>query len=170
MSDSVSGLILFSEVADLAAFDSNTRASSSSLKCCDVAIQMLVEFKTMKKKGLLAAHLEKTFFIPKKKRSNLSISLSISKRRTDLLAFCIPKKKRSNLVSQMMMKRKRSGEQDDQIPRLKRRRAITGDDLGQEMKNMISSHVPLWSFQRKSPLRFSLIKLHLSAARTTAVS
>nr|XP_011464688.1 PREDICTED: uncharacterized protein LOC101300725 isoform X1 [Fragaria vesca subsp. vesca] len=152
------------------------------------ATQVLVELKILKKKGLLAV-VENKLLIPKKKRSRLPI-------RTDLLGFTIPKKKRSNLSSHRnrssVMKRKRLccgfGEDDDLVQRVKRHKTSAAHQLGsssssaqlgvalhsQEMKKKINGligggDISLWSFQRKSPLRFSLIKLNVSA-RTTMVS
>lgn len=152
----LSGLSLLADVAE--GFDSNTSASSKSKSL--LAIQILMEMRVLNKKGLLLSDLGKGLRVPKRKRSNLS-----DRRRTDLLAFCVPK-------------RKRSGDPDDQIQTPKRQKTTPAHDFGsslqlgmscssQDIKSKID--IPLWSFQRKSQFRFSLIKTHQSVARTTMV-
>lgn len=119
--------------------------------------------------------------------------------RTDLLGFIPKKKRSKlashhNRTNNMKRKRLYSAEHDDQntniqIQGVKREKTTAHylDSLqvssslplgmpshSQEITNKISSHVgggdkPLWSFQRKSQLRFSLIKLNVSS-RTTMVS
>ncbi|XP_004299747.1 PREDICTED: uncharacterized protein LOC101300725 isoform X2 [Fragaria vesca subsp. vesca] len=168
----LSSLNLLSDVALLLQSSSSLSLSASHFNpdgkfdrySCDFlansATQVLVELKILKKKGLLAV-VENKLLIPKKKRS------SVMKRKRLCCGF---------------------GEDDDLVQRVKRHKTSAAHQLGsssssaqlgvalhsQEMKKKINGligggDISLWSFQRKSPLRFSLIKLNVSA-RTTMVS